>query len=64
MGIKWAHTLQRKNTEFGRKIAFTEILQLAVRMLKKKCIWNLRKFYSNDLILHLNYRFSLQLICK
>ena len=28
--------LQRKNTEFDRKIAITEILQSAVRMLKKK----------------------------
>ena len=29
------NSLQRKNTEFGRKTAFTEILQSAVRMLKK-----------------------------
>ena len=32
----WAGILQQKNTEFGRKIAITEILQSAVRMLKKK----------------------------
>ena len=35
-GLTIPGPLQRKNTEFGRKIAFTEILQSAIRMLKKK----------------------------
>ena len=36
--LSYSSTLQRKNTEFGRKIEITEILQSAIGMCKKNFV--------------------------